>query len=167
MKVLLLNYEFPPAGGGAGYATLNIAKSLLSMGVEPEILTARIEGERDGDMLDGVPVHRVASWRKGLHDCGLRGAYTFVLAAAFKRRKLHANTHYDLEHYFFSLPTGLLSVLPGARRTMPTVVSLRGSDVPGYDPANRKVEVIHSLVKPLTRRIWANANRVVSFGTTR
>lgn len=162
MRVLLLNYEFPPAGGGAGYATLNIARRLRAMGVEADVLTARISNESDGDRIDGVPVYRVASWRKGLHDCGLRGAYTFVLAAAFKRRRLHALNNYDLEHYFFSLPTGLLSILPGAGRPMPSVVSLRGSDVPGYDPFNRKVEMIHSMIKPVTRRIWSNANRVVA-----
>lgn len=162
MKILLLNYEFPPAGGGAGYATLNIARRLRKMGVEPEVLTARIAGEQDGELFDGIRIHRVPSWRNSLHDCGLRGAYTYVVAAAFKRRKLHANTNYDVEHYFFSLPTGLLSVLPGARRNIPTVVSIRGSDVPGYDPFNRKVEFIHSLVKPLTRRIWAGADKVVS-----
>lgn len=162
MKVLLLNYEFPPAGGGAGYATLNIAKRLRNMGVEADVLTSRISNEGDGDKIDGVPVYRVASWRKGLHDCGLRGAYTYVLNAAFKRRKLHSTNDYDVEHFFFSLPTGLLSVLPGAGRSMPTVISLRGSDVPGYDPFNRKVETIHGMIKPLTRRIWSNADRVVA-----
>lgn len=161
MKVLLLNYEFPPAGGGAGYATLNIAKRLRTMGIEADVLTARITDERDGDVIDDVPVYRVVSWRKGLHDCGLRGAYTYLLAAAFKRRTLHSEKKYDLEHFFFSLPTGLLTMLPGTGRNVPTVVSLRGSDVPGYDPFNRKVEVIHSMTKPLTRRIWAKANKVV------
>ncbi len=52
-------------------------------------------------------------------------------------------------------------MLPGTGRPVPTVLSLRGSDVPGYDPFNRKVEVIHSMTKPLTRRIWAKANKVV------
>lgn len=37
------------------------------MGIEAEVLTARITDERDGDEVDGVPVYRVASWRKGLH----------------------------------------------------------------------------------------------------
>jgi glycosyltransferase involved in cell wall biosynthesis len=162
MKVLLLNYEFPPAGGGAGYATLNIAKRLRTMGIEADVLTARITDERDGDQIDGVPVYRVTSWRKGLHNCGLRGAYTYVLAAAFKRRALHARNDYDLEHFFFSLPTGMLSILPGTGRKVPAIVSLRGSDVPGYDPYNPKLEAIHSITKPLTRRIWAKANKVVS-----
>ncbi|VUX55666.1 putative Glycosyltransferase [uncultured Woeseiaceae bacterium] len=162
MKVLLLNYEFPPAGGGAGYATKNIARCLHGMGIAVEILTARIEGKNDVIDLDGVSVHRVISWRQGLHDCGLRGAYTYVMAAALKRRKLHAQNRYDLEHFFFSLPTGLLSLLPGPRRPVPSVVSIRGSDVPGYDPFNRKVEIIHSVTKPVTRQIWRRADKVVS-----
>jgi glycosyltransferase involved in cell wall biosynthesis len=162
MKVLLLNYEFPPAGGGGGYATKNIARCLRDMGVEIEILTARVAGANEAKELDGIPVHRVASWRRGLHDCGLRGAYTYVFAAAFMRRKLHAQNRYDLEHFFFSMPTGLLSLLPGSRGSIPSVVSLRGSDVPGYDPFNRTVEVIHSLTKPITRRIWRKADKVVA-----
>lgn len=162
MKVLLLNYEFPPAGGGGGYATKNIARCLRDLGVDVEILTARIAGDNDASSLDGIPIHRVMSWRRGLHDCGLRGAYTYVLAAALKRRHLHLQKNYDIEHFFFSLPTGLLSLLPGPQQSMPTVVSIRGSDVPGYDPFNRKVEFIHSITKPITRRIWGKAGKLVA-----
>ena len=164
MRVLLLNYEFPPVGGGAGHATANIASGLVRRGIEAEILTSRIDDEEDGALVDGVPVHRVNSWRVGVHDCGLRGAYTYVLAAAPKLRKLRAERRYDLEHYFFSLPTGLLSLLPGST-SAPYVVSLRGSDVPGYDPFNAKVERLHALLKPVTRRIWRRAARVVALSS--
>lgn len=162
MRVLLLNYEFPPVGGGAGYATAKIAAGLVEKGIDAEILTSRINGEEDGGLVESVPVHRVSSWRVDIHDCGLRGAYTYVLAAALKRRKLHAQRHYDLEHYFFSLPTGLLSLLPSVAEHVPYIVSLRGSDVPGYDPHNTKIERLHALMKPLTRRIWQRASKVVA-----
>lgn len=162
MRVLLLNYEFPPVGGGAGHATANIAARLARMGVDAEVLTSRIDGESDGDTVQGVPIHRVHSWRVGVHDCGLRGAYTYVLAAALKLKRLHARRPYDLEHYFFSLPTGLLTLAPGLRPRTPYIVSLRGSDVPGYDPFNARVERLHAVLKPLTRRIWRRASRVVA-----
>jgi glycosyltransferase involved in cell wall biosynthesis len=161
MKVLLLNYEFPPVGGGAGHATANIASGLARMGIEAEVLTSRIEGEADGAIVDGVPVHRVPSWRVGVHDCGLRGAYTYVLAAAAKLRRLRRERRYDIEHYFFSLPTGLLTLVPQMQRT-PYVLSLRGSDVPGYDRYNQRVERLHGMLKPLTLRIWRRAARVVA-----
>ena len=162
MRVLLLNYEFPPVGGGAGHATANIASGLARLGVEAEVLTSRINGERDGEATGGVPVHRVSSWRVGVHDCGLRGAYTYLAGAALKLRQLHARRRYDIEHYFFSLPTGLLTLFPGTRPAAPYIVSLRGSDVPGYDPFNAKVERLHKLMKPLNRRIWRRAGKVVA-----
>jgi glycosyltransferase involved in cell wall biosynthesis len=162
MRILLLNYEFPPVGGGAGYATANIASCLVRTGIDAEVLTSRIDGEKDGDMVSGVPVHRVRSWRVGVHNCGLRGAYTYVLAAAPKLRQLHAERRFDIEHYFFSLPTGLLTLIPRLGPLTPYIVSLRGSDVPGYDPYNTKVERLHALMKPLTRRIWRRASKVVA-----
>lgn len=165
MRVLLLNYEFPPVGGGAGHATANIASGLVRLGIDAEVLTSRIEDEQDGALVDGVPVHRVRSWRIGVHDCGLRGAYTYVMAAALKLRRLRARRNYDIEHYFFSLPTGLLTLAPHGGPATPYIVSLRGSDVPGYDPFNSKVEHLHTLMKPLTRRIWQRASRVVALST--
>jgi glycogen(starch) synthase len=40
-------------------------------------------------------------------------------------------------------------------------VSLRGSDVPGYDPFNISMQQFHRLLAPLTRWIWRRADRVV------
>jgi glycosyltransferase involved in cell wall biosynthesis len=162
MHILLLNYEFPPAGGGAGFATYNIGRELVQMGIKVDVLTSRIEGETDGAILDGMRIYRVPSWRKGIHDCGLLGAYSYVGFALRKRYKLLKSTRYDLEHFFFSLPTGILSLSQMKRRKHPYVVSLRGSDVPGYDPFNPKLEKMHQILRPVTKRIWRNASAVVA-----
>lgn len=162
MRILLLNYEFPPAGGGAGFATMNIGRELVRLGFEVDVLTAVINGESDGDIVDGMRVFRVPSWRKGLHDCGFIGAYSYTAFAALKRRKLHKATQYDLEHYFFSLPTGAMTLTPFAGEMPPYIVSLRGSDVPGYDPFNASVERLHKILRPITVRIWRKAAAVVA-----
>jgi glycosyltransferase involved in cell wall biosynthesis len=162
MHVLILNYEFPPAGGGAGFASANIGRELVTLGVDVDILTSVIDGEADGELLHGMRVYRVPSWRKGMHDCGLLGAYSYAVFAAWKRRRLLASTHYDLEHYFFSLPTGAISLTSFGENAPPYVVSLRGSDVPGYDPFNERLERLHKLTLPLTRRIWRRASSVVA-----
>ncbi len=162
MHILLLNYEFPPAGGGAGFATYNIGRELVQMGVKVDVLTSSIEDESDGAILDGMRIYRVPSWRKGIHDCGMLGAYSYVGFALRKRQKLLKNTKYDLEHFFFSLPTGILSLSPIRRRKQPYIVSLRGSDVPGYDLFNQKLEKFHKILLPLTKSIWRNASAVVA-----
>ena len=46
------------------------------------------------------------------------------------------------------------------------MVSLRGSDVPGYDPHHTGVQRMHRLLKPLTRWIWRRADRVVALSAS-
>lgn len=160
--MLLLNYEFPPLGGGAGRGTYNLARELAKKGYEVDVLTSRSQGQKAQEMVEGFNVHRVLSWRKGVHDCGFRGAITFVLFAIPVFLRLTRRNQYHILHYYFGLPTGLLQWLPGKHRKVPYIVSLRGSDVPGYDKFNRPLQFFHRLLLPITRSIWHNASRVVA-----
>ncbi|VAW33849.1 hypothetical protein MNBD_DELTA03-1713, partial [hydrothermal vent metagenome] len=119
MKILLLNYEFPPMGGGAGNATYNIARELAKLGHHVDVLTSKIKPQKERETIAGFNVYRVSSWRKGIHDCGIRGAYSFLFFAGFKLQQLIRSNQYDILHYFFSLPTGLLSLFPGPHRRLP------------------------------------------------
>jgi glycosyltransferase involved in cell wall biosynthesis len=132
VKLLLLNYEYPPLGGGAGRATQSIAEQLASMGQDVNIITSHISFSYKDIVEKGFKVYFVPSLRKGIHNCGLRGALTYVFFAYFKLLKLLRSNEYDIVHYFFSLPTAFLSILPGKHRKLPYIVSLRGSDVPNY-----------------------------------
>jgi glycosyltransferase involved in cell wall biosynthesis len=162
MKVLMLNYEFPPMGGGAGNATDNISKEMVKMGHDLTVLTSGYGDLPKFELKDGVKIYRVFSWRKGIHDCGFRGAYTYLFSAAFKLLSLKKADQFDIIHYFFSLPTGLLSLVPWAFRRTPYIVSLRGSDVPYYDIYNSKVHFLNLALKPVNKYIWKKAKRVIA-----
>jgi glycosyltransferase involved in cell wall biosynthesis len=162
MKILLLNYEFPPVGGGAGMATYHLAEALARLDHDVDVLTSGSFTDKPVDKLAGFTVHRALSLRKGIHDCGLRGAATYVGFAMPKLSRLIRNYRYDVYHYFFSLPTGFLTLLPGGWQSEPYIVSLRGSDVPGYDPFNFKLALLHNLLKPITKKIWRRARAVVA-----
>ncbi|MDL1974332.1 MAG: glycosyltransferase family 4 protein [Deltaproteobacteria bacterium] len=162
MKVLMLNYEFPPMGGGAGNATDNISKEMVKMGHDLTVLTSGYGHLPKFVLKDGVKIYRVFSWRKGIHDCGFRGAYTYLFSAAFKLLSLKKTDQFDIIHYFFSLPTGLLSLVPWAFRRTPYIVSLRGSDVPYYDIYNSKVHFLNLALKPVNKYIWKKAKRVIA-----
>jgi glycosyltransferase involved in cell wall biosynthesis len=69
--------------------------------------------------------------------------------------------HYDILHLFFSLPTGAMLPFLNLGDT-PVIVSLRGSDVPGYDTHLRGLGRTHQLLRPFTRWIWHRASRVVA-----
>ena len=162
MNILLLNYEFPPMGGGASVATFNIAKQLIKLGHRVDILTSKIKGQKRKENIDGVTVYRVTSFRRSIHNCGLCGAFSFLFFAAFKFMHLTSKNNYDLLTYFFCLPTGALSLLPGRHRKIPYIISLRGSDVPQYDPFNKGLQLFHKLLAPVTKYIWRNARQVIA-----
>ncbi|HEY6455942.1 MAG TPA: glycosyltransferase family 4 protein [Steroidobacteraceae bacterium] len=159
MRLLFVNYEFPPLGGGAAYASLAMAREFLVLGHHVDFLTAGFGRDHGDAQIDGIRVYRVPSHRSGVHESGLIGVLSFLASAARRLRELASTNNYDVYHYYFSLPTGLLSLLPGAHRRRPYVVSLRGSDVPGYDSA---LKWQHRALLPITRRIWRGAHRVVT-----
>jgi glycosyltransferase involved in cell wall biosynthesis len=169
MRVLLLNYEYPPLGGGAGVATHALARGLASRGVAVDVITAGDREECRSEVLwDGhasaeglLTVYRVKSRRSGVHEAGMAGALSYLRAALPLVRARLRDEHYDIVHLFFSLPTGALLPLLNLGDT-PVIVSLRGSDVPGYDPCQPGLERAHRVLRPLTRWIWHRADRVVA-----
>jgi len=170
MRVMLLNYEYPPLGGGAGIATLSLAESLTERGVKVDVVTAGTDDSPDlpnslsGDVR-GPHVFRVRTSRRELHSAGMMVGASFVLSARLLVRRLLRDAGYDVAHFFFSLPTGAL--LPLAQEAgLGTVLSLRGSDVPGYDLTKPGLRAAHRILRPLTRSIWGRADRVVAVCTS-
>src|SRR3954465_2894889 len=80
MRVLLLNYEYPPFGGGAGVATEALARGLARRGMMVEGITAGEEAGEHSELLwDGaaegeglLTVHRIRVTRVGVHQAGMR-----------------------------------------------------------------------------------------------
>ena len=168
MRVLLLNYEYPPCGSGAGLATQALAEGLASRGVTVDVVAGgvlagsepRLLWDGDADEEGLLTVHRVPCRRRSPHDAGMQGAVDYLRAATPIVRRLIAAEQYDVVHFIFSLPTAAMLPLLDLRGT-PVVVTLRGSDVPGFDASRVGVRRAHRLLHPLTRWIWRRADRVV------
>ncbi|HEV7706467.1 MAG TPA: glycosyltransferase, partial [Gemmatimonadaceae bacterium] len=169
LRILLLNYEYPPLGGGAGIASAALAQRLAARGIVVDVVTSRPDGVKDTERQAGLPsvtaapnltLYRVRSRRRGVHQAGFFGAGSYLYSAIPVARKLLRSHRYDIVHIYFSLPTGaLIPALPLG--DIPVVVSLRGSDVPGYDERNPRLVMAHRMLRPLTRWIWKRAARVV------
>jgi glycosyltransferase involved in cell wall biosynthesis len=169
MRVLILNYEYPPLGGGAGVATQALARGLAARGVMVDVITAGPRDECESEVLwDGhapeeglLTVYRVKSSRSGVHEAGMGGAFSYLRTALPLVRARMRRERYDIVHLFFSLPTGAMLPFLSLGDT-PVIVSLRGSDVPGYDSCHRTLGRVHTMLRPLTRWIWRRADRVVA-----
>ena len=61
MKILLLNYEFPPIGGGAGMATYCLSEVLANFGNDVDVLTSGSLGDKPVEKIKGTIVYRAIS----------------------------------------------------------------------------------------------------------
>ena len=162
LKLLLLNYEFPPLGGGASNASYHTALELQKRGHNVDVLTSREKGGAAYENICGVRVFKVPSYRIGIHASGIRGAASYLAFARLKLAELMRETDYDLMHYYFGLPTGLLSQYSNGTRGKPYIVSLRGSDVPGYDNSTVSLSMFHQFLRSKREQIWGNAGAIVA-----
>jgi glycosyltransferase involved in cell wall biosynthesis len=159
MKILLINYEFPPLGGGAGNATENIAKELASSGHEVSVLTTWFQDLPEIDFKKNYKIVRVKSRRKKLFRSNSLEMVSFALAA-IKKIEMVKEFKPDFSISFFSIPSGFVSYYFKRKMNTPYIVSLRGGDVPGFLPKNLKY--YHLLTNGLTKLIWKNSISIIA-----
>lgn len=164
MKVLFLNYEYPPLGGGAGNATEYLLREYAGMpDLEVHLVTASIDGAAHRETIGGqVTVHRVPIGKDAahLHFQSVVDLLRYTWSGYRYARRLMADEGgFDVIHAFFTVPCGAQAYLLGRRFHLPYIVSLRGADVPGF---SGRFGIFYSVLKPLIRFIWRQAARVVA-----
>lgn len=155
MKILILNYEYPPLGGGAATATLNMLKRFKGKkDLEITLLTSSVSEYKE-DINQNINIIRLDIGKGGdIHNQSLKDLIMYSLKALVWLVK--NVRQYDLIHAFFGTPCGFLAMLTGK----PYIVSLRGSDVPFY---SEKYAILYKYIfQYLVKLIWKRAEYVVA-----
>lgn len=157
-KILVLNYEFPPLGGGAANATFYLLKEFAKdSSLEIDLVTSSVDGFRVEKFSENITIHFLDIGKKGnLHYQSNKNLLVYAWKSYWHSKKLMQTTHFDLCHAFFGIPCGYVAMKLG----LPYIVSLRGSDVPFYN--NRFYWLDTLIFKRLSRKIWKNARNVVA-----
>lgn len=163
MRIIFFNYEYPPLGGGAANATAYILEEYSKIsGLEVDLVTSSIDDEYHLERIGGnISIHRLPIGKdsSNLHYQSQKELLTYAWKAYFFSKKLIRENKYDLCHSFFTVPCGFISFLLYKKYKIPYIVSLRGSDVPGY---SERFTALYSFIKPLVRAIWKRSFAVVS-----
>jgi glycosyltransferase involved in cell wall biosynthesis len=159
MKLLLVNYEFPPAGGGAANATAFLARALAQQGHAVTVLTAACGGLRGTAVEHGYTVVRARALRRRVDRSNMTEMLTFLGSGLVRGMGLARRERFDAAIAFFTLPSGPIAWLLRAAFGTPYVVSLRGGDVPGIVP---QLGPLHRMMMPLRRAVLRGACAVVA-----
>ena len=158
MRVLMLNYEYPPLGGGGSNACKYLLREMANKGLDVDLVTSspsnKFETEKIGDT---VSIYKLPVNKKDIHYWTQREIITYSWKAKKFIDKLMKEKEYDVCHAFFSVPCGAVAYL--FRKKIPYIVSLRGSDVPGF---NKRFGFQYIFLKPLIKNIWTDAKAVVA-----
>lgn len=159
LRILTLNYEFPPIGGGGGNAHGHLLSEFASFpDLDVTMVTVTPRKEVQHRVLSpNVEIIQLPIRKKDLLFWRRREIVQYLLMHIGFCNKFLQNRTYDLSHVFFGFPTGVLAYLH--RKKLPYLVSVRGSDVPGY---NRRFSLDYIFLRPLLERIYRHAAKVVA-----
>lgn len=160
MKILVLNYEFPPLGGGASPVSYEMAKGYVKNGHKADVVTMSFKNLPSFEQKDGINIYRVKSWRSKKEICHPWEQLTYIISAAFFLKKHLKNNTYDICHCHFLIPTGIVALWVKKKYGLNYIVTAHGSDVPGHNPDRFKL--LHKFTKPILRRVCGEAKKIIS-----
>jgi len=121
-----------------------------------DIVTSAPDGQAAIEQLsENIAVHKLPVRKDRIHYWTQKEIFDYSRRAGPYVRELFDRHEYDLIHAFFALPCGYIARRHRSR--VPYIVSLRGSDVPGFNVRLAKVE---PLLKPVFRRVLRDAAAV-------
>jgi len=160
MKILIINSEYPPIGGGAGNASANIAVRFAHMGHRTAVITSRFGKLPHLEQHQNLTLHRIPSLRRKQDRSGPFEQLIFLLSASIWTLGMVRRFKPNATLAFFGVPSGAISWLLKKVFGIPYIISLRGGDVPGFRPYD--FQRYHKMLAPFLRLIWRDASAVVA-----
>jgi glycosyltransferase involved in cell wall biosynthesis len=158
----MLNYEYPPIGGGAAPFTRALAEELARAGHCVDVVTMgyRRLPFREALCNGRLRVFRVPALRHSPVRALTIEMASYLVAALPWASYLTLGRRYDLIHAHFLMPTGVLGAALKRLSGLPLVITVHGSDVPGYNPDRFKRA--HRLLFPVWKRLVRSADAIIS-----
>jgi len=155
MKLLVLNYEYPPLGGGAGVITQNIVQGLVKSGNEVTVVSTTFDNLPAESDEQGVRIIRLPSKRKFLFQSNPLEMWSWMKHANTFLRKHLKNEKYDLCFANFSIPGGAVAFNMKREFGLPYTVISHGHDIPWFFP--KQMVLYHLILYHKIREIVLNS----------
>lgn len=160
MRILVLNHEFPPVGGGGGRAAESICQALAKRGHEIKVLTSHFKDLPREEQRDGYNIIRIPTLRTQAFRASFLSMVIYVLSGLWAGLRLVRLFRPDVIHVHFAVPAGALAWMLSRFTKVPYVLTAHLGDVPGGVP--EKTGDWFHWIFPTTRWIWHDASARVA-----
>ena len=136
MKILVINHEYPPVGGGGGVFCKDLCEVWVKDGHQVFVVTSNAIGLKKKDKINGVDINRCwAGGRKNRQKANFINLLIFTLTGFFLSWRLLVKYRFDFLNVHFAVPAGLigywLQVFSGCKN----ILTVHGADI--YDPTRK------------------------------
>ena len=159
MNLLLVNYEYPPVGGGAANATQFLGRAFSQLGHEVHVLTSGLQEAEGSSREAGINIHRLSVGRRHANRATQREMLSFLFQSRRAVLDLQERHRFSAAIAFFTIPSGPAVLRWHEASGAPYVVSLRGGDVPGHVPG---LALKHLVTRPWRRAVLRRAAAIVA-----
>jgi len=161
MRILVINYEYPPIGGGGGFVTRDIFEHIVGLGHGATVITSSYKGLKRRERVNGVEIIRVpVFFRKNIEVANTPSMLSYLpsslLEAVFhlKRRM------YDIINTHFAIPSGPTGYALAHIHRRPNVLSIHGGDI--FDPSKPRSPHKTPLLANTVSWMLKTADRIVA-----
>ncbi len=160
MKILMVNYEYPPLGGGGGVIHQHISEDLAKRHDVAVVTTAY------GDLpmketIRGVAIHRVkVIGRSSLTTASLPSMLSFYRACVRGGQKVIDKFRPEVINTHFAIPTGPSGVKLAKDNQLPHALCIHGGDI--FDPSKKLSPHRIPGLRGTVKRVLFNSDRVLA-----
>jgi glycosyltransferase involved in cell wall biosynthesis len=161
VRVLMLNNEFPPLGGGTGTVNRELLRRLAPVpGLEVDLVTAALGRRPEVEpFAPKITLHKVPVNNRNLHHSSNRELLTYAARALPAALRLHRRRPYDLVLAWSAVPAGVVALALRRLAGLPYILRVCGPDIPGFE---RRYGPLYPLLTPPIAAAWAGASRLVA-----
>jgi glycosyltransferase involved in cell wall biosynthesis len=134
MKILVINYEYPPLGGGGGFVTRDIIEDMAVLGHRVSIVTSRSNSLAARETVNGVDVVRVPILlRHAMQVATLPSLLSYPPSCVWASLRQFGKQSFDIVNTHFAVPSGPAGFAVSKLFKIPNVLSIHGGDI--FDPS--------------------------------
>lgn len=160
MRILFVNYEYPPLGGGGGVINAWLAEELARKRHEVTVLTSGAFDLRGREVIGNVEIVRSPTlFRRQMAVANIPSMAAFILGAGRRGRELVRCREFDVVNTHFAIPSGPVGASLARMGQVPNVLSVHGGDL--YDPTKWMSPHRHATLRTVVRNILRGADAVV------
>lgn len=160
MNILMINYEYPPLGGGGGVVCKMLAEALVDRH-EITVITSRFGHQSLYETLNGVELIRApVLFRSDRNAATIVSMLAFFPASLWIGLKLLRRKHFDIIHSMFAIPSAPSGLLLSKFFRKPHLLTVFGGDI--YDPSKKLSPHQTPVLRQTVKSVLHASDRVVT-----